>query len=277
MKVVPIESVPIEEVPHVREGIFLMQKLINGEPGTPGNFSLQLVRTPDTYYSPRHRHNFDQVRYQLEGEFDFTRDGIMRPGMIGYFPEGTHYGPQDTRSSSLTLVLQFGGDSGSGYLSREEYDQAAGQLSTRGVFSRGVYTVEKPGGGKINKDAYEAVWEEINNKPLVYPKTGYTSPVFIEPDKSDWEGTEQSGVQRKTLGIFSDSGTRILQYLVQAGSQWKMEDSCLYFIDKGNGEINGNRYQQHTSAYLEAGENPVLEAVTPTQILQLGMPVEFKN
>ena len=276
MKIVPIESVPVEEVPHVREGIFLMQKLINGEPGTPGNFSLMLSRTPDTYYSPRHRHNFDQVRYQLEGEFDFTRDGMMGPGMIGYFPEGIHYGPQDTKSSSLTLVLQFGGDSGSGYLSREEYDRAAEILSAKGVFSKGVYTVEKPGGGKTNKDAYEAVWEQVHGRPLQYPKTEFTTPVFINPGEVDWEDIDQPGVQRKTLGVFSDSGTRIQRFRIQPDSKWIMEDICLYFVDDGEGVIDGQAYTKHTSVHVEAGEAPVIEAAAVTDILQLGMPAQFK-
>ena len=90
MKVVHIDNVPVEEIQHVREGVFRSRRLLTGDPNSPGNFALQLVNTPETYYSPRHRHNFDQVRYQIEGDFDFTSDGKMHPGDIGYFPEGTH-------------------------------------------------------------------------------------------------------------------------------------------------------------------------------------------
>lgn len=272
MNIVSIKSVPVEEVPHVREGIFRTQKLLNGRPGTPGNFALQLVRTPDTYYSPRHRHNFDQVRYQLEGEFDFTKDGIMRPGMIGYFPEGTHYGPQDTRSSSLTLVLQFGGDSGSGYLSAEEYRQAADVLSRSGTFSKGIYTTVKPDGKKSNKDAYEAVWEAVHGRPLVYPKTAYENPVFIDPETIAWEKTKYTGVSRKVLGDFSESGTRLHQFLIDAESGYTLEDNCLYFIEDGQGDIDGSRYSKHTSVHVEPGEPLLLKADVSTRILQMGLP-----
>lgn len=273
MNIVSIESVPVEEVPHVREGIFRTQKLLNGIPGTPGNFALQLVRTPDTYYSPRHRHNFDQVRYQLEGEFDFTRDGIMSPGMIGYFPEGTHYGPQDTRSSSLTLVLQFGGDSGSGYLSAEEYRQAADTLSRTGTFSKGIFTSVTPEGKKINKDAYEAVWEKVHGKPLVYPKTAFTKPVFIDPETIPWEETQYTGVSRKVLGDFSASGTRLHQILIEVDRSYTLEDNCLYFIEDGQGKIGDSPCTKHTSVQVEPGETPLLKADVKTRILQMGLPL----
>ena len=44
----------------------------------------------------------------------------MKTGMIGYIPEGTYYGPQTSVGEATTFVLQFGGSSGQGYLSREE-------------------------------------------------------------------------------------------------------------------------------------------------------------
>ena len=113
-RVINVEDVPMVERPNIREGTLRSRRLLTGEPGTPGNFSLQLSSTP-TYFSPRHRHNFDQVRYQLSGDFDFSTDGAMKPGSVAYFPEGTYYGPQSCPTGSETLVLQFGGASRSGY------------------------------------------------------------------------------------------------------------------------------------------------------------------
>lgn len=91
MQVIPIEDVAVEERQHIREGVFRIQHILAGESDTLGNFALMLSSLPDTYYSPRHRHNFDQFRYQIEGDFD--SDGEMKPGSLGYFPEGTYYGP----------------------------------------------------------------------------------------------------------------------------------------------------------------------------------------
>src|SRR5262249_40178317 len=45
-----------------RQGMFRHRTVAAGEPGTPGNFILELVRTTDDFFSPRHKHNFDQFR-----------------------------------------------------------------------------------------------------------------------------------------------------------------------------------------------------------------------
>src|SRR5690606_38458334 len=114
-----LRNLEMVERVHARGGKFQACTLLQGEEGTIGNFFLTIARTFDDFESPRHRHNFDQVRLQLEGDADFTRDGIMTPGMVGYFPEGVFYGPQKNPGESLTVVLQFGGASRSGYLSED--------------------------------------------------------------------------------------------------------------------------------------------------------------
>src|SRR5271165_4603582 len=47
----------------------------------------------DGFYSPRHRHNFDQFRYVVYGETNISKGRDLHQGEIGYFPEGTYYGP----------------------------------------------------------------------------------------------------------------------------------------------------------------------------------------
>ena len=54
-----------------------------------------MVRNRGSYYTPRHRHNFDQIRMVMEGKFAYAGRKTMRQGSIGYFPEGTYYGPQN--------------------------------------------------------------------------------------------------------------------------------------------------------------------------------------
>ena len=185
MRVIDINSVPLKEIPHIREGVFRSRKLLTGTECSPGNFALQLVTTPETYYSPRHRHNFDQVRYQIEGDFDFAADGKMKPGTIAYFPEGTHYGPQSSKQKSLTLVLQFGGASGSGYLSSEQYARAAAELAKVGSFEKGVFTRTGEDGAKVNQDAYEAVWEQVNGRKLARGWPGSRPAYRPEPGLPD--------------------------------------------------------------------------------------------
>src|SRR6516225_9242589 len=151
-----------------RQGQFIHRKLLTGERGTPGNFLLELVRTTSDFFSPRHRHNFDQFRYQVEGEFDFDRNGRMKPGIIGYFPEGTPYGPQSSSVNSLTLVLQFGGASGNGYMTQEQMEAGTAELKKHGTFEKGVFRRNECEEGKRNVDGYQAVWEHVNKRPMTY-------------------------------------------------------------------------------------------------------------
>ncbi len=118
MKIVQGDELQWERGLEHRGGIFHFRRLLEGEPGRIDNFQLSLGRVGGDFYSPRHHHNFEQVRFQLEGELDFARDGKMKTGMVGYFPEGAFYGPQtqDPDTTPMTVVLQCGGASGSGYL-----------------------------------------------------------------------------------------------------------------------------------------------------------------
>jgi hypothetical protein len=265
--------VEFEERPHVRSGRMLLKTLALGEPGTPGNFALMLSHTPEGYDSPRHRHNFDQVRFQLEGDFDFASDGVMRPGTLAYFPEGTRYGPQTDDDSSLTLVLQFGGASGAGYLNEEEYRKAAARLGESGSFVGGVYTREKPGGSKVNKDAYEAVWEAATGAPLVYPEPRYGRAVFMEPAGFAWvPDPSNPGVAVKTLGAFGERGTRLASFRVEAGATLSLSDQSLYFVTAGAGEAAGARYRRWTTIHVKVGERAELRASETTELLHIGLP-----
>jgi hypothetical protein len=281
IQVVELESAPLVERQHVREGVFRSRRILNGTPGTPGNFSLQLGVAP-SYYSPRHRHNFDQVRFQLEGDFDFASDGVMKAGSIGYFPEGTHYGPQSSDSENSTLVLQFGGASGSGYIAADQYEQAAAELARHGSFAKGVYTRLRPEGGKINKDAYEAVWEEVNGRPLVYPRERYLHPVFMDPESFDWTPlADHPGVSCKHLGEFSERRTRIELCKISPGASFPLADNSIYFAIQGSGSVCAGEgtavthaFGPRASIYLPADDQAAATASTSgvVEFLHIGLP-----
>jgi hypothetical protein len=250
-----------------------VKTLATGEPGTPGNFALMLSHTPDGYASPRHRHNFDQVRFQLEGDFDFGPDGVMHPGSIAYFPEGTRYGPQTDDDSSLTLVLQFGGASGAGYVSEAQYQTAAAALAQRGTFAGGAYTVLKADGGKINRDAYEAVWEVVNGRPLVYPEPRYARAVFIEPGGFAWTPcAERPGVCVKALGVFTERRTRLVLYRLEPGATLPLDDCSLYFVIDGSGEVGAAPFRRHATIYLKTAERAEVRAKSACELLHIGLP-----
>ncbi|MDA1327006.1 MAG: hypothetical protein O3C34_19985, partial [Proteobacteria bacterium] len=154
-------------------GNLAIKKLLVGQPGTPENYLCNIARSAGDYGSPRHRHNFDQLRLLLDGKLPVTPRRSMMPGQIGYFPEGTYYGPQvDDGTGWTIMIVQFGGASGEGFLSADEALAAKTSLAQEGDFQGGVFR-RKSGPGKRNQDSYEAVWEHANGRKLAYPKPRY--------------------------------------------------------------------------------------------------------
>jgi hypothetical protein len=107
MKIVQGDEVEWKRGLQHRGGMFHYRHLLEGTQGTAGNFPLGIGQQDGDFASPRHRHNFDQFRFQLEGTSNFDRNGKMTAGTLGYFPEGAAYGPQSSEGRSVTAVLQF--------------------------------------------------------------------------------------------------------------------------------------------------------------------------
>lgn len=257
---------------HARGGRFRYHPLLSGTDGALGNFFLQLSNTFDDFDSPRHRHNFDQVRVQLEGDADFARDGVMKAGMVGYFPEGVFYGPQSIAGESLTLVLQFGGASRSGYLSDAAFLRGIEELKETGRFEAGVYKVAKPEGGTRNQDAYEAVWEHMNGRELRYPESRYDKPVFIRPAAAQWlPDGERRGVTRKHLGTFSEARTTLSMAALEAGSEVGVPANTIAFVLEGKGTAGEGDWEARSSLY--SGDRPSsMTAGVASQLLFIELP-----
>ena len=207
MKIVQTDEIPLKRGLEHRGGIFHGRIMVEGEPGALDNFQLSFGQMGGDFNSPRHRHNFEQIRYQLEGVLDYGRDGKLTAGMVGYFPEAVYYGPQsqDPNIACKTIVLQFGGASGSGYLSQAEVQAGMQELKREGEFKDGVFRRRADAEGKRNMDGYQAIWEHVNGRPMAYPKPRYPQPIFMDPATYDWVPVEgPSGVCEKPLGVFTE-------------------------------------------------------------------------
>jgi quercetin dioxygenase-like cupin family protein len=175
--------------------------LDTGVPGLVIEFSR--VEVPDGYYTPRHRHNFDQIRYCIEGVFA-TGQGNLAAGECGYFPEGTRYGPQDQKGDAVSLTLQFQGASGERFLSSAEIREGYAGLET------GVYKTTKPDGRAVNQDSYEAIWERHQGRKLAYPAPRYRHPVMMVSSHYRWlPDRARPGVETKHLGTFTEYRTSV--------------------------------------------------------------------
>jgi len=255
-----------------RGGTFHYRNLLEGTPGAIDNFQLSMGRNDKDFVSPRHRHNFDQFRLQLEGDLDFARDGRMTPGMVGYFPEGASYGPQTSEATAMTIVLQFGGASGSGYLSREEVQQGMNELKAFGTFQAGVYRRNTGVPGKRNLDAYQAIWEHVNERPLAYPKPRYPGPIMMDSADFQWVATDQPGVSEKRLGSFTERRAEAGFFKVAAAAALPLSGRSIHVVVSGEGHIGADPARRFTTILLEHGEDAAFVADRESELLHLGLP-----
>jgi hypothetical protein len=256
-----------------RGGTFHYRNLMEGTPGTIDNFQLNMGRNDKDFVSPRHRHNFEQFRFQLEGDLNFARDGKMTPGMVGYFPEGASYGPQTSEATAMTIVLQFGGASGSGYLSRREVKQGMEELKQSGTFAGGVYRRYPGVPGKRNVDGYQAIWEHVNHRPMQYPKARYPGPIMMDAADFRWvPATEFSGVHEKLLGVFTERRAQASFFKLEPGATLRGAGRAIYVIYAGGGRVDAQPMRRFTTVFLEHGERASFAADEATEMLHLGLP-----
>lgn len=275
MKIVQGDKVPFERGLQYRGGTFHAATLMEGEPGVPGNFALGLGRNQGDFFSPRHRHNFEQIRYAFEGELDFAKTGKLTAGMVGYFPEGVSYGPQTQAEGqvSTALVLQFGGASGSGYLSRQQVKAGMEDLKKYGEFKDGVFHRRDARDGKVNLDGFQAIWEHVNQRPLVYPKPRYEAPVLMDPRNYDWVPVAgASGVAEKVLGVFTERRAGVGFLRLEAGAGHTLNARGVYFVLSGTGTVQGDSFRRMTTVHVDQGERATFAARETAEILHLGLP-----
>src|SRR3979490_1664254 len=117
-----------------RIGALVLQRILDGKEGSLNNFGLLLTRATTDWSAPAHRHNFEQVRYVMEGEVSYGDGTPVHAGAVVYFPESVPYGYQTRKAGTVMLEVQFGGASGNGFLSREQVDAATASLKKRGTF-----------------------------------------------------------------------------------------------------------------------------------------------
>ena len=270
MQIVQQEDVERKRGLEHRGGTFYARTLVQGTPGTPGNFKLSLSESGADHSGPRHRHNFDQFRFMVQGSSSFDRDGVLKEGMLGYFPEGVHYGPQTNPTDTFLIVLQFGGASGSGYLLPAEVKAGTEELRKFGEFKDGVF-YRNSDDGKRNVDGFQAVWEHVHGREMIYPKARYDAPVFMDPQNFDWVSVGQ-GVEEKLLGVFTERRTEGSLLRLASGASHKLQGRGVWVVLHGGGSAAGQTLKQYTAISLEKGEELAIAASEAMELLHYGLP-----
>lgn len=255
--VVNINDMPFEEVRRGRVRTIRRKKLplSSGLSGVTMEFSYCMV--PDGYFTPRHKHNFDQIRYTLSG-VQSTGLGDLATAECGYFPEGSYYGPQKQEGDCVCLVLQFQGPSGEHLLSNDEMNATYVKLIKAGaVFENGVYKGKKPDGSPKNKDSYEAIWEEHEGRELTFPEPRYRDPVMMLSNQYRFiPDRRRPGVEIKHLGTFNELRTSIGFVRLKPGAELragKQEDAEIRFLLEGSVNYGGKSWGEGTYFYIPNG------------------------
>ena len=277
MKVVQFADVPLVRGLEHRGGTFHSRTPVAGEPGTPGNFKFSVSELGTDYSGPRHRHNFDQYRFMLSGESDYGQDGPLKAGMLGYYPEGVYYGPQVNKTPIVCAVLQFGGASGSGYLQPREVKAGMEELKQFGEFKDGVFHRREgaPGilRGKSNMDAYQAIWEHVHGRAMVYPKGRYDAPIMMDAGNFAWARVRgAAGVSEKLFGVFTERRTQARLVRLDAGAHYEVAGRGVYLVLSGAGAAGGASLEKFTTVFLDTGERGTLSASETTELLHYGLP-----
>jgi len=273
MKIVQYDDAEWKRGLQHRGGTFHYRHLLDGTPGTLGNFQFNIGNQEGDFASPRHRHNFDQFRIQLEGTMNFDRNGKMAAGSVGYFPEGAPYGPQSSEGTSITAVLQFGSASGSGYLSREEVYAGTEELKKFGTFEGGIFRRHDDVEGRRNTDGYQAIWEHMNGQRMDYPKPRYRDPIVLDPANYEWLPVDgMPGVAEKPLGSFTERqcGASIIK--LDRGATYRAGERSVYLVLSGSGIAHDAPYRQYTAFHVDDGEEADIVARDETQIVRLKLP-----
>ncbi|MBT5051267.1 MAG: hypothetical protein HOM58_22415 [Rhodospirillaceae bacterium] len=257
-----------------RKGNILIKDMLEGEDGSPENYKFFLSKESADFYSPRHRHPWDQIRFCLEGSVPIGVRKSVDEGEIGYFPEGVHYGPQDG-DDRFVAILQFGGASGQGILSSGQVNRGYDLLSGEGTFDGGIFR-RKTTSGKRNQDGYEAIWQKITGQKMINPPPRYKEPVVMNPGHFAWRPVAGgAGVEQRHIGSFSERATKIDFFRLARGARRALppEDHLrLLYVVKGTGACGRQPYRRHTSMELAPGEAARFMPKTATEILSITIP-----
>jgi hypothetical protein len=279
MKVVALADAPAyydKDNPSARSGANGDKLLLVGTEDSLDNYKLTLGSVVSVYTTPRHRHNFDQLRYPISGDYVYAKDKAIPPGWVGYFPEGAYYGPQTQKEQLMLLTLQWGGASGNGYMSKRQRAGAYAELTKKGAFEKGIFTYTDDEGRRHNQDSYEAMWENANGREIQYPEARYDCLV-MNPENFGWRPSPKApGVATKQLGSFTERDLQIGFLRLEAGAAFDFAGASaivLLFVTKGAVDYDGKTYPKHTSFEITAADvSAIIRAVDTTEFLRVQLP-----
>jgi hypothetical protein len=278
MQVIREAELPWKPIAVQRESGKEAKVLLTGVEGARDNYTLVIVREGVVATTPRHRHNFDQLRMTISGRTNYGPRRWIEPGELAYFPEGVHYGPEECEGNRVGFTLQFGGATGNGMITQRQIRVGREELSKSGRFEKGIYYPTDPAPGvRKAQDGYEAIWEYTNGRPLVYPAPRYDEPVLIRPQNFDWiEDPSQPNVATKVLGLFTERRLELMEQRLERGAMTLVGPRggiILGMVLSGTGSIDAIPLEPLSAFEVSAHDVGHVTASEDLTLLLVGLPI----
>jgi hypothetical protein len=250
------------------------RKLVHEGSVSPGvGYTADLVRYEGgygTFSAPRHKHNFDQIRYVVSGDPDFGHYQVASPGQSAFFPAGAAYGPETIEEAEI-LLIQWGEH----WMTRAQHDETYARMQQAGEFKDGYYVTVDAAGNEQRADGRNAVWETFNGRELVYPTPRYAQPVIMEPAGFEWRPADP-GVSGKVMGHFTEDDVYVGNYRWdEAGGVLTLgaERTALLWVVDGKLTAEGASHDRSTVIFSELGETTELAGSAGAQAVVFGLPL----
>jgi hypothetical protein len=273
MHVVETDKTPYSLVTRRNRSGRVQRKFVREGEVSPGvGFTADLVWYEGghgTFSAPRHRHDFDQIRYIVSGRPDFGDGNVAGDGQAGFFPAGAHYGPETIQEAEVMLIQWS-----KTWVTREQHDATYAEMLKVGEFRDGYYITVDADGAEHRADGRNAVWETFYQRKMTYPTARYPRPVIMVPEAFYWRDNG-NGVSVKMLGRFTEEDVYIAEYQWQTGGALALtpERMQLLWLKSGQLEVGGVRYHPRTVIFSDFGETVEVSGTEAAEGICFGMPI----
>jgi len=273
VQVIETDKTPYSVVTRKNRPGRVQRKFVREGEISPGvGFTADLVRYEGghgTFSAPRHRHNFDQIRYVVSGRPDFGNGQVAEGGQVAFFPAGAHYGPEVIEEAEV-LLIQWSDE----WMTRSQHDATYAEMQKVGEFKDGYYVTVDADGTERRADGRNAVWETFMNRALTYPTPQYPQPVVMEPQGFEWRPAGD-GAASKMLGRFTDRDVYLAGYRWDTGGTVVLsaERTQLLWVSSGQVTVEGVTCPPRTVIFSDFGETVEVASATGAEAVCFGMPV----
>lgn len=224
----------------------------------------------ETFTAPRHRHDFEQIRFGISGHQVFGPDLESDPGDVIYFPSAAYYGPE-VITGAEQLLLQWSRT----WVTREQQRVAMKALKQKGAFGEhGLYRSVGDDGTVYEVDGVQAVWEHTYGRPLVLGEPRYPAPIKMNPASFEW--IKADGLSRKTLGRFTEYDVVIEMVRwdgVAVAHHLEPDRTTMVWVTSGSVTADGTSCGPKTAIFSDYGEASDILGEPGTEVVCFGFPV----